>query len=91
MQGVLIVAMPRNFLLVSILIQRFGINMGDYKPTFLVLGLLFPILATIFVALRIQAKYFKTGKKNFNLAGDDWTIFVALVRHGTQDPAKTID
>jgi hypothetical protein len=65
--------------------------MGDYKPTFLVLGLLFPILATVFVALRIQAKYFKTGKKKFNLAADDWTIFVALVRLCARDLAKAID
>lgn len=53
-------------------------KMGDYKPAFLVLGILFPILATIFVALRLESKRIRTGKW-LKLSADDWCIIIALV------------
>lgn len=53
--------------------------MGDYRPTFLILGILGPVLATIFTGLRLDARR-KKGGKWYKLTADDWCIVIALVR-----------
>ncbi|CAO1604327.1 hypothetical protein XANCAGTX0491_007886 [Xanthoria calcicola] len=48
---------------------------GDQRPTILGLSIAFPIIATLAVALRFQARRIKRAP----LGADDWTILAALV------------
>ena len=48
---------------------------GDYRPAFLAWGILFPILATGAVVLRVEARRIKKQR----LGCDDWFIIAALV------------
>jgi hypothetical protein len=49
--------------------------MGDYKNDFLIIGIIFPILAGISVALRFKARYLAKQ----TLLADDWLALVAMV------------
>ena len=48
---------------------------GDQKQIFLALGITFPVVATLAVAFRFQARKMK----RLRYEADDWTILVALV------------
>ena len=49
--------------------------MGDLRPTVVGLGIALPIIATIAVGLRVQARRVV----KVSLGVDDYTIFIALV------------
>ena len=49
---------------------------SDQRPTILALGILFPVIAILAVALRFHARRLK----KLRLEADDWTILAALVQ-----------
>ena len=55
--------------------DKMGNFMGDEQSTILALGIVFPILSTLAVVLRFEARRFK----RIHVGADDWTILAALV------------